>query len=397
MKKVTIILGLMISHLGFSQVTDTGDKVGVGLTNPETKLHIKSDGLSLRLSPSNYTSLGSEIGMDFRHLTHNGAFRAGGSIKSISVNSYTGGVGSSYDSHLVLYSAGDGVLVEGLRISDLGNIGVGTPTPSKKLDVRSTGIGADWISGTFGSTTTSDRIVMGNHGGAASIGAHNSSLNAWADLSINFGGGNVGIGTKNPSEKLDVNGTVMSNYLRINASSSTEGGEIKLDGPTSFNDWRIDNWSGDFRLHHSGTEYLRLKSNGYLGIGTASPDAKLAVNGNIHTKEVKVDLIGWSDFVFEDSYKLPTLKEVEQHIKENGHLKDIPSEEEVKKDGIYLGEMDSKLLQKIEELTLYTIEQQKQIETQYSKIEKLEKENNELQSLSKRLSDIEKMINNKKQ
>ncbi len=128
-------------------------------------------------------------------------------------------------------------------------------------------------------------------------------------------------------------------------------------------------------LSHGSTvgagKLMTFVNNGNVGIGTTTPDAKLAVNGNIHTKEVKVDLIGWSDFVFKDSYKLPTLKEVEQHIKEKGHLKDIPSEEEVKKEGIYLGEMDSKLLQKIEELTLYTIEQEKRIESLEVKNEKL--------------------------
>ncbi len=290
------------------------------------------------------------------------------------------------------------------------------------------------------------------------IGTRYSGVDNFTRFIINPQNGNVGIGTTAPDEKLDVNGTIMSNYLRVNATTSTEGGEIKLDGPINSNDWRIDNLSGDFRLHHSGIEYFRLKSNGNIGVGTNSPsaklevkrsgntlggkwvpnnsyltldsgngsillldpneiygssalyfgsksgdiavfrtvsetsaasdkmiiknngnvgigtttpDAKLAVNGNIHTKEVKVDLIGWSDFVFEDSYKLPTLKEVEVHIKENGHLKDIPSAEEVKKDGIYLGEMDSKLLQKIEELTLYTIEQEKRIESLEVKNEKL--------------------------
>ncbi|SFW76980.1 hypothetical protein SAMN02927921_04181 [Sinomicrobium oceani] len=102
---------------------------------------------------------------------------------------------------------------------------------------------------------------------------------------------------------------------------------------------------------------------GNVGIGTMSPDSPLAVNGVIHSKEVRVDLEGWSDFVFEEDYDLPTLEEVEAHIKEKGHLKDIPGAREVKENGVLLGEMDAKLLQKIEELTLYTIQQQKLIET----------------------------------
>ncbi|MNX62475.1 hypothetical protein D3C86_934370 [compost metagenome] len=98
-----------------------------------------------------------------------------------------------------------------------------------------------------------------------------------------------------------------------------------------------------------------------MGIGTISPDSRLAVNGTIHSKEVKVDMLGWPDFVFKKEYNLPTLEEVEKHIIEKGHLENIPSEEEVIKSGINLGEMDAKLLQKIEELTLYMIEMKKDI------------------------------------
>jgi hypothetical protein len=81
---------------------------------------------------------------------------------------------------------------------------------------------------------------------------------------------------------------------------------------------------------------------------------------------------GWSDFVFYEDYQLPTLIEVEKHIKEKGHLKDIPSAEKVKQDGFFLGEMDAKLLQKIEELTLYTIQQQKELEQEKKKNTNLE-------------------------
>jgi len=101
--------------------------------------------------------------------------------------------------------------------------------------------------------------------------------------------------------------------------------------------------------------------NGNVGIGTTDPGAwKLAVNGKIRAKEIKVET-GWADFVFEEEYQLPTLKEVENHIKEKGHLKDIPSAKEVEENGIFLGEINAKLLQKIEELTLYVIEQNKRI------------------------------------
>ena len=116
-----------------------------------------------------------------------------------------------------------------------------------------------------------------------------------------------------------------------------------------------------------------------VGIGTVNPDEwKLALNENIKPKEVKVTVDGWSDFVFYKDYALPTLKEVEKHIKEKGHLKDIPSAKEIEKNGFFLGEMDAKLLQKIEELTLYTIDQQKEIE--------------ELKKQNSRIKDLEKLV-----
>jgi hypothetical protein len=100
----------------------------------------------------------------------------------------------------------------------------------------------------------------------------------------------------------------------------------------------------------------------------------LDVNGTIRAKEVKVET-GWADFVFHDDYHLKPLSEVNKFIKENKHLPEIPSASEVKEnEGVNLGEMQTKLLQKIEELTLYLIQQQETIETLNAKVEKLENE-----------------------
>lgn len=118
-------------------------------------------------------------------------------------------------------------------------------------------------------------------------------------------------------------------------------------------------------------QLIIANDNGNVGIGTTNPDAKLAVNGTIHSKEVKVDMTGWSDFVFKKEYDLPTLEEVEKHINEKGHLKNIPSEKEVLERGINLGEMNAKLLQKIEELTLYIIKQNLSIEELKQEIKKI--------------------------
>ena len=98
-----------------------------------------------------------------------------------------------------------------------------------------------------------------------------------------------------------------------------------------------------------------------IGIGTTTPSYELEVNGTIRSKEVLVESGPWPDYVFAKDYVLPTLTEVENHIKEKGHLQNIPSAEEVSKNGIQLGKMNTKLLEKIEELTLYIIDQEKRI------------------------------------
>ena len=102
-------------------------------------------------------------------------------------------------------------------------------------------------------------------------------------------------------------------------------------------------------------------------------DGKVRVDGKIIAKEVEVKLDVWADYVFKKNYKLRTLEEVEKHIQENGHLPNIPSASEVEKNGINIGEMNTKLLEKIEELTLYSIEQNKLIKEQQKRIEALEK------------------------
>ena len=113
----------------------------------------------------------------------------------------------------------------------------------------------------------------------------------------------------------------------------------------------------------SGTTYMSV--GGTVGIGTTNPntDYKLDVNGLIHSSGIIVDAEGIADFVFRKDYVLPELSEVEHFIEENGHLPNVPNDEEVKKNGLNVVEMQTKMLQKIEELTLYIIELQKEVES----------------------------------
>jgi hypothetical protein len=113
--------------------------------------------------------------------------------------------------------------------------------------------------------------------------------------------------------------------------------------------------------------------NGRIGIGVDFPSVALDVSGTIRSKEVKIEATGWADFVFDKDYELPSLNEVANYIQTNNTLPGIPSEKEVLENGIDLGDMQLKLLQKIEELTLYMIAQDKRIEA-------LEKENKQLKN-----------------
>ena len=199
-------------------------------------------------------------------------------------------------------------------------------------------------------------------------------------------GGNVGIGTSSPGAKLDVNGSVNgTEYITVSKGGSYRVG---MNGQTNgYIIGRNDNVENKFQIHSNGNTWF---NGGNVGIGTTSPDAKLAVNGNIHVKEVKVDLTGWPDYVFEKDHDLPTLEEVEKHIQEKGHLINIPSAKEVEENGIQLGEMNKLLLEKIEELTLYTLEQEKKLKAQNSKIKE---ENKKMIELENRLKKIERLLN----
>lgn len=102
-----------------------------------------------------------------------------------------------------------------------------------------------------------------------------------------------------------------------------------------------------------GAISLYVAPSGNVGIGTDAPLSTLAVNGRIRAKEIEVTLSGWPDYVFTKNYALKPLAEVEAFIEQNHHLPNVPSADEVLKNGSNLGEMDTILLRKIEELTLY--------------------------------------------
>jgi hypothetical protein len=226
--------------------------------------------------------------------------------------------------------------------------------------------------------------------------------------------GNVGIGTVSPDSKLNINvgagGTNGTVGLRIGSVSNYPSLELGIENDydgmikTYGNDLKI--YAGNWRVpgtvaseNHAVYFYtskigstnwsipkMVLNHEGNVGIGVSSPSERLTVNGNIRAREIKVENTNWPDYVFNKSYLLPTLQQTEKHIKEKGHLPGIPSAEEVKTNGIDLGEMNAKLLQKIEELTLHLIEQNKTIEMQQKTNSAL---NEKLNAQERRLSKLE--------
>ncbi len=116
----------------------------------------------------------------------------------------------------------------------------------------------------------------------------------------------------------------------------------------------------------------KLYVSGNVGIGTTTPTEKLSVNGNIRSREISVESAPWPDYVFKKGYNLPSLAALEKSIKQNGHLPGIPSAKNVAEHGIKLGEMNAKLLEKIEILTLHLIEQDKKITKLQQQLKKIQ-------------------------
>lgn len=195
--------------------------------------------------------------------------------------------------------------------------------------------------------------------------------------------GKVGINVENPEASLSVNGAVLVDANdqfdgTINANDeapiirfgSAGSGEAIGSIRSGSNQWGID-------FYTNYTERMHINNYGQVSIGHVNTPSgyKLFVEEGIMTEQIKVAIAttnDWSDFVFTPSYKLKPLKEVEAYIKANRHLPEVPSADEVVKGGINLGKMDATLLQKIEELTLYTIELEKELEALKQKVNTLE-------------------------
>lgn len=203
----------------------------------------------------------------------------------------------------------------------------------------------------------------------------------WEDAgggNIYWDSGNVGIGTTDPSADLEIRGTdtehyFNNRYIQLRTYNTEDWNRYPWIGfyaggiRGAFIGYGVPGSYIDLMLENSTNLSIR---GGKVGINTTNPGTyHLAVNGKIRAKEIKVES-GWSDFVFEEGYELPSLEKVESYIKENKHLPDIPSAKEVKEKGLAVSDMLAKQMQKIEELTLYMIQLKKENELRVAELKK---------------------------
>lgn len=195
-------------------------------------------------------------------------------------------------------------------------------------------------------------------------------------------------------------GFVVGSAFTVGGGASLIGGTTLTGGPT----WTTNGWiktlklpaagaieftgatrsfglgatGGSLYFSHENVDgtgaanyFMVADANGNMSIGNnTNPVAeyKLAVNGTLGARRIKVTQTGWPDYVFHGDYKLPSLQEVEDFVTTRHHLPGIPSEKEVTTDGLDLGEFDKQLLKKVEELTLYIIQLNKNVDSLNKKV-----------------------------
>ncbi|PTS94408.1 hypothetical protein DBR11_23415 [Pedobacter sp. HMWF019] len=233
-----------------------------------------------------------------------------------------------------------------------GNVGIGTTSPSYPITLNNT-------SETGIQTIYNGTSIYLSHGGwsmgAGKFGIGSGPIPTLVINTVANGSGSVGIGTASPIAPLhvytnaDVYGIVTGNGSNSNLRiSGTAGGSAGYGLLQTFIS------GGDT----AGGVLSLQRDAGNVSIGTSDPKGyKLAVNGSAIATSVTVKLnSAWPDYVFKKDYQLPSLQDVKAYIDQNQHLPEIPSEQQIAKEGLNLGEMNKLLVKKVEELTLYLIE-----------------------------------------
>jgi hypothetical protein len=341
----------------------TTGNIGIGTLTPEGKVVIAENGSALTIGSG-------AIGFNRNYVD--------GKIYN---NSKSAWQINGIDDGFSIQGFNNGTFNEPFKILKNGNIGIGTPTPEGKVVIAENGLAMSIGSNAIGFNRNYvdgkiyNNSILGwqiNGGETFAIQGFNGALNEPFTIKRN---GNIGIGTPTPEGKVVIaeNGSAMSigsNAIGFNRNY--------VDGKIyniSILGWQI-NAGETFAIQGFNgalNEPFTIRRNGNIGIGTNCPQTKLDVAGTIRADEVKVDLTRGQgcDYVFKSNYKLMDLGELEIFVKTNHHLPEIASENEMVENGLNMKEFQMKLLQKMEEMTLYVIEQNKKIELLQNEIKEL--------------------------
>lgn len=282
-----------------------------------------------------------------------------------------------------------------IYVKSPGNVGIGTQTPASKLHVIGKTIidAADGDAFSIGTTSSNWTNMNYLRGG---------TRHAWTGLAFS----DFYINKETPGNMIFR--TTDAGRVTIESASTdgTIGGSLTIrhtgkgnstPGNPSVRDWVLYNMAGHYGNSLQFWAYdnpgcgtpggicngiMTLRDNGNVGIG-CMPDFKFQVAGSARATSFIADGQTYADYVFDSSYKVPSLQEVEAYIKQNHHLPEVPSAEEVKNNGINLGDHQVTLLKKIEELTLYAIDQNKALQAQ----------NETQKAQNEKLLQLEKMVN----
>ncbi len=347
MRRIFLVFFTVVPSLSWSQNTfPTSGNVGIGTSSPSNSLQLLNSGylgasshiplinLSANVDQSN---VGGKHGIRFSAKDGSGGFNQKFTeIMNVSEDQWSNRNG------LAFHTGG----FERLRVNHYGSVGIGTSSPGNRLEIFGSSfnrvsaiVNADVQNGfqikRVGTNATDWEIY--NPSGSTELRLYNSN---YGDvLNLRSDGGVI---SKN---SLGI-GPVPSFAARLNIADGNGGEQIRISRGTGMVRFAQDiNKDNLYLFNGNGSQiYMFWKENGNVGIGSSNPDSKLSVNGTIHTKEVKVDLTGWPDYVFDEDYQLKPLSELKDYINANKHLPGVSTAKEVELHGVMLGEMSKMLL-----------------------------------------------------
>lgn len=380
----TVAFGVFLSSSVIGQTTVTGDKLNVGTLNSTTGTRSVTIGTRTTASGADSFVVGT-----------------GTSSKTL-INGMSESFLFGYKGVPVLFGKVEGVigavtygmdpLVPSDPLTYAPRVGIGTTNPKSELHV----VGGMKIRGS--ETDNVSPYVLLDVKAAAEISKLTITNTGTSSAGLSVAG-RADIGTLNVTTAFNVNSSNASSIPNLNINSvlnilgttrmlsftgqgqrmltvDNNGQVVPMAMPVNDLGTHIATknirTNGYWLSNNGNNDGIFISSSNNVGMGTNNPGTyKLAVNGSIRAKEILVELNNWPDYVFEDGYTLRDLNEVESFINENGHLPEVPSAHQVIEEGINMGEMSHILLKKVEELTLYIIEQDKKCKELESKLEML--------------------------